>query len=118
MFNITAKYCKVWNVEVKDKMVLVDLSVSKKNQDGTYTNSNYKKCKFVGKHVDDARTLVKGDVINVTNGLIGKREYDKKYYDDVVIFGFEIEKKVEAKEETYNADDFMEIDEDMDSIPF
>ena len=119
MFNVTAKYVKVWKVDVKEKMVLVDLSVSKKNQDGTYSKSSYKNVKFVGKQLEEAKTMQKGDTIHISNGMIGKREYNGSWYDDVIVFGWELVEKAKEKpaETSYNTDDFASM-EDTDDVPF
>ena len=90
-FNITGRWIKIWKVEVKEKMVVCDVSTSDKQHDGTYKNSNYYGVKFVGKCFDDAKSLNKGDSIEIINGKIGKREWEKKYFDDVVVFAFKLE---------------------------
>ena len=130
MFNITGKYCKVWAVDIKENMVLVDLTTSKKEKDGTYTNSKYFKVKFVGKCLQAAQQLQEGDKIDITNGMIGKRKYQEKYYDDVVVFGFEYsdgstrtaqdEKPADQSSnfgEDFSTDGFQSIEDDSD-IPF
>ena len=114
MFNITGKFCRVWEVEVKENMVLVNLTVSKRNQDNTYMNSKYFKVKFVGKCLQDAKQLVKGDKIDILSGMIGKREYQGKYYDDVVIFSFE-PSEGSAK---VSQDDGFTQDDNTDDIPW
>lgn len=117
MFNITnSKYVKIWEVDIKDKMVLVQLSTSKKERDNSYTNSSYK-AKFVGKAYLGAAELQRGDTIEIKSGLIGKREYQGKWYDDVVIFEFEI---MEKKEKTDIPSGFQAMDDDdLDSeTPF
>lgn len=111
-FNITAKFAKVWKVEVRDRMVLVDLSVSRKNKDGDYVSSKYFKVKFVGKCVDDAKRLQEGDKINILSGLIGKREHEKKWYDDVTVFEFEW-----AESKGGNGG-FTHVDDDSDDLPW
>ena len=121
MFNITGKYVKIWEVDIKDKMVLVQLSTSKKEQDGSYTNSSYT-AKFVGKAYLPAAELQKGDTIEIKSGLIGKRKYQDKWYDDVVIFSFEVMEKKESSNSL--PDGFQELDDpeldddNSDDIPF
>lgn len=118
MFNITGRFCKVWSVTIKENMVLVDLTTSKKNQDGTYTNSKYFKVKFVGKCLNDAKRLAEGDKIDILSGMIGKREYQGKYYDDLVVFSFE---PSEGSAKVSQDDGFTQIEDDsyLDSeIPF
>ena len=113
MFNITGRFCKVWKVEAKENMVLVDLTTSKKNQDGSYTNSKYFKVKFVGKCLQDAKLIAEGDKIDITNGMIGKREYQGKYYDEVVVFAFE-----PSEGSAKTSQDEWTPDTSDDSIPF
>ena len=117
MFNITAKYCRVWQVDTKGKYVSVDLSTSKKNQDGTYTNSSWKGVKFVGKSVDMARTLQKGDTVDIKSGMLGKREYQGKWYDDIIVFEFELVRKNEKPSEE-NQGGFVPVDIESDMLPF
>jgi hypothetical protein len=116
MFNISGKYCKVWRTEIKDSMVLVDLSTSRKDKDGKYINSKYFKVKFVGKCLQQAQQLAEGDKINIISGLIGKREYQGKYYDDVVVFEFEYS---EGSTKT-TVDEFagFETDDSDDDLPW
>lgn len=118
MFNISGKYVKVWAIEIKGNMCLVDLSTSKKEQDGSYTKSNYYKVRFVGKCAPDATTLNKGDTIEIKNGLIGKREYNGKYYDSLVVFDFEITQRAEQKQDDFAGFESIEDDETDDMIPF
>lgn len=116
MFNISeSKYVKVWDVEIKDRYVSADLSTSKKEKDGTYTNSNYKFCKFVGGCLNDAKRLQKGDSITILKGAIGKRKSkDGKIWDEVVIFSFE---PSEGSAKVSQDDGFTQIEDDSD-IPF
>lgn len=113
-FNFTGKYVKVWSVTAKENMVLVDLSTSKKDKDGKYVNSKYFKVKFVGKCLQDAKRLAEGDKINILSGLLGKREYQGKYYDDVVVFDFE---PSEGSAKVSQDDGFTQI-EDTDDLPW
>jgi len=116
MFNITGKYCKVWAVDIKENMVLVDLTTSKKEKDGSYTNSKYFKVKFVGKCLQQAQQLQEGDKIDITNGMIGKRKYQEKYYDDVVVFGFEYSDGSTRTKQDESG--FEPIEDDGDELPW
>lgn len=102
-FNIeNSKYVKVWDVTVNERYVSADLSTSKKEKDGTYTNSNYKFCKFVGGAFEAAKNLQKGDTITIDKGAIGKRKgKDGKMWDDLVVFAFTVTKAVDG----FTADD-------------
>ena len=117
MFNITARFAKVWSVDIQDKYVKIDLSTTKKNQDGTYTNSSWKGVKFLGKSVDMARTLQKGDTVDIKSGILGKREYQGKWYDDIVIFEAELVRKNEKSSEE-NQGGFVPVDIESDMLPF
>lgn len=107
MFNISeSRYVKVWDVEIKDRYVSADLSTSKKEKDGTYTNINYKFCKFVGGAFEQAKSLNKGDTITIEKGAIGKRKgKDGKVWDDVVIFAFTVTKTADGFTQDDNTDD-------------
>lgn len=91
MLNITGKYVSVFEVEVKEKYCTANLSTSKKNTDGTYTNM-YWKARFVGKAFDKAKKLKDKDKIEITNGII-ENSYDKekeKLWVIVTVFEFEL----------------------------
>ena len=107
MFNICdSKFVKVWDIEIKERYISADLSTSKKEKDGTYTNSNYKFCKFVGGAFDMAKLLHKGDTITIDKGAIGKRKgKDGKLWDEVVIFEFTVTKTAEGFAPDDNTDD-------------
>ena len=119
MFNISCKFATVWNVQVKDKMVLADVTVGKKNQDRTYTNSKYFKVKFVGKSYEMAKLMVDKDKINILSGMLGKREWEKKYYDDCVVFEIEFSDGVARNNIVTGTDlgDFETIEDDNE-LPF
>ena len=108
-----SKFHRVWKVEEKGNMKLVDLGDSKKEKDGSYTNWNWFKTMFVGKAKD--LDIEEGDTITIISGLVQKRKYEGKYYDNVVIFEAEITKKAEDKE--IKESDFAAVDDD-DDIPF
>jgi hypothetical protein len=121
MLNITGRFLKVWAVEIKEKFTKVDMSSSKKNQDGSYSNSSWKGCKFVGKAFEESKTLSKGDTINVLSGLIGKRQYQDKWYDDIVVFEFEVVYNSEASNKSSGeSSGFEQVDDPAidDSLPF
>lgn len=97
MLNITGKYIKVWEVKIHPNMVTADLSSSKKNKDGEYENTNWMGVKFVGESKERATSLRKGDMIEIVSGMAGKRKYQDKWYDDVVVFDFNVMSKSESK---------------------
>ena len=89
--NITGKYLKVWEVKEENGFKKVNLGDSRKNKDGEYDNWTWFDCTLVSsaKEVE----IQKGDTIEIKNGLIAKRKYKDKYYDDVVLFDIEVMKK-------------------------
>lgn len=89
MLNVNGKYVSVFEVEVKEKYCLANLSTSKKNTDNTYTNM-YWKARFVGKCFDKAKNLKDRDKIEITNGII-ENNFDKekgKLWVMVTVFEF------------------------------
>lgn len=89
MLNVTGKYVSVYEVEDKGKYCLANLSTSKKNTDGAYTNM-YWKARFVGNAFDKAKILKNNDRIEITNGVI-ENNYDKdneKLWVTVIVFEF------------------------------
>ena len=97
MLNVTGKFVTVFDVGEKEKYVGANLSTSKKNQDGTYSNM-YWKGRFVGSSKEAAKALKDKDVISIKSGVI-ENSYDKennKLWVTVIIFEFE---KVEKQGE-------------------
>jgi hypothetical protein len=86
--NITGKYLKVWKIEEKNGFLKVDLGDSKKNKDGSYENWTWFNCTLMG----NAKTanISVNDVVEIKSGIISKRKYNEKYYDDIVIFDIEV----------------------------
>ena len=122
MFNITSKFSKVWKVEVKEKVVLLDLGESKKNQDGTYDNWTHFRCACLGGCLDKARTLGEGDTIEITSGGFGKQksEKDGKWYDNILIFDFEVVSKGSNAQQAPSGGTYQPIlnDDLSDDLPF
>lgn len=89
MLNVTGKYVSVFEVVDKGNFVQANLSTSKKNQDGSYTNM-YWKARFVGEAYAPAKALVDKDKIHILRGAI-ENKFDKEWdrlYVTVVIFRF------------------------------
>lgn len=96
MLNVTGKYVSVFEAEDKEKFVQANLSTSKKNQDGSYTNM-YWKARFVGDAYEPAKALVDKDKIHILRGAV-ENKFDKekdKLYVTIVIFSF---KKIGANQ--------------------
>lgn len=115
--KITAKFAKVWEAEVKERMVKLKLSTGDKKQDGTWENSSWNAI-VVGKQLEEAKEIKKGDTIEIASGKISN-VYDKEKkvtYYNVVIFEFingEGGKVEKPKERVETPDEF-----DPDEFPF
>ncbi len=86
--NISGKYLKVWKVKENNGYRKLDLGDSKKQQDGTYKNWTWFDCLLVG----NAKNLQvnEQDTIEIKSGIISQREYNGKWYNDIVIFEAEV----------------------------
>jgi len=102
MFINDAKYIKVWEVEQKENYVKGNLGESEKNTDGTYNNWFWT-AKFVGKSKETAIELQKGDTIEIKGGKVRKFKYNDKWYDELIIFEYEIMNR--ANQSTSQDDD-------------
>ena len=89
--NISGRFLRVWKVEENNGFIKADLGDSTKNKDGSYNNFTWFGVAILGKSKESG--IAEGDVIEVKSGLIGKRKYNDKYYDDMKVFELEISKK-------------------------
>jgi len=110
-----SRFHKCWKIEEKNGFKKITLGDSKKEKDSSYSNWNWFDVTLVGnaKNID----IAEGDTITIISGLCNKRKYQEKYYDDIVIFDFEVTGRVEKKEETSGLDSFVEYDDQSD-LPF
>ena len=109
--NITGKYLKVWKKEEQNGFTKLNLGDSAKKKDGTYENWTWFGCTLLGnaKNAD----VNEGDTVEVKSGIMSKRKYNDKWYDDIKIFEIEVTRRSEAP-----ATDTVAID-DLDSdLPF
>ena len=109
--NISGKYLKVWKVQEQNGFTKLDLGDSKKLKDGGYDNFTWFGCTLVGNAKNVA--VNEKDTIEIKSGLITKRKgNDGKWYDDVVIFEFEVMEKKEKTDIPANSlpDGFQELD--------
>ncbi len=114
--NISGKFKKVWKVEEKNGFTKINLGDSKKNKDGSYSNWTWFDCTLMG-NAKNVR-LNEGDTIEVTSGVINQREYNGKYYNDIVLFEIEVTGNAQPKQpEQNNMSGFQAIDDSSD-IPF
>jgi len=114
--NITGRFLKVWKKEINEHgFINVDLGDSTKNKDGSYTNFTWFRVALLGKAKDTE--VAEGDTIEIKSGIMAKRKYNDKYYDDVKVFDFEVTRKGTAPAAT--KEEFVEIDNlDDEKLPF
>ena len=117
--NITGKYLKVWKVKNQNGYTKLDLGDSKKLKDGSYHNWTWFDCTLLGKAKDVE--LNEGDTIDVVSGIISQREYNGKWYNDIIIFEVNVLKRDKPIPEDYPQDtkepDVID-DKGDDSFPF
>ncbi len=115
MLNVTGKYVSVFEVEDKGNYVQANLSTSKKNKDGSYTN-NYWKARFVGEAYQPAKELISKDKIHILKGAI-ENHYDKdwdKLYVTVLVFRFKKSSAIQSPdshEDSANDKEFEDVPE-------
>ena len=113
--NISGKCLRVWKKQEQNGFIKLDLGDSRKLKDGTYDNFTWFGCTLVGKAKD--AQIDEGDKVEVKSGLISKRKYNDKYYDDIVIFEIDVMEKGQAPTTASEVSEFVEADTD-DSLPF
>ncbi len=109
MFWINNKFTKVWEVEVKEKCVRLKLGTSDKKQDGTYENSSWFGV-AVGKALERAKRLKKGDTINITKGKVSDIWDKEKGVARLQVVVLEIEGEFEEDspvDESFDNDEFQ-----------
>lgn len=89
-----SRYHKVWKKEEKNGFTKLNLGDSRKNKDGEYENWTWFDVLIVGRAKNTP--VNEGDTITINSGLISKRKYNEKYYDDIVVFDFEVTKQAEV----------------------
>jgi len=94
-----AKICKP---KIFDNKVECGLQIGKKKSNGEWENQYYN-ARFVGKSVDIAKSLIKGDVVNITSGILESFKFTAganigRTSTLIVIFEFDItQKKIEIQ---------------------
>jgi hypothetical protein len=86
--NISGKYLKVWKVKEQNGFTKLDIGDSKKQKDGTYKSWTWFDCTLLG-NAKNVQVNEK-DTIEITSGIITQREYNGKWYNDIVIFEFNV----------------------------
>lgn len=82
--DIKGKFLKVWKVEENNGYVKLNLGDSVKNKDGTYDNWTWFDCALFGEAAKKA--FFKGDLVEVTSGIIYQEKYNEKWYTRIKIF--------------------------------
>lgn len=102
----------VKKVEDKGKIVIATLTTGRKDKQSEKFVNSYWSAKFVGKALDEARTLGEGDRIEIKSAIMTKErnEASGKYYDNLTVFEFEVIGKGQQQ-------DFHPVDEN-DDLPF
>lgn len=124
--NVSGKYLKVWKVEDKGTVKIVDLGDSRKDRQGAYENCTWFGCLFCGSAAQ--KPIQEGDKINVTSGQIFQEKYEGKYYTKVKVFHFETENQGMSESSPFargSADRTVQTTQDVfsgekfeDDIPF
>ncbi len=117
IFLNDVKFVKVWEVEVKEKFIKLQVSTGDKKQDGSYENSGWY-LNLVGQAHEQGKNLKKGDTITIKKGKI-TNVYNKDHKKSFLnLVAFDIEAPVVDKDEAI--DDFQGFQsmEDDSSIPF
>ncbi len=89
-----SRFHKVWKVEEKNGFKKIQLGDSKKEKDGNYSNWSWFDVTLVGNAKN--QEINEGDTITILSGRCDKRKYNDKFYDDVVIFEFEVTRRSES----------------------
>ncbi len=113
-----SRFHKVWKIKEENGFKKVDLGDSKKNKDGNYDNWTWFDVTLVGGAKNTP--ISEGDTITINSGLFTQRKYNNKYYNDIVVFDFEVTRQSDQASQQNNQDDlngFQAIDGD-DDIPF
>ncbi len=115
--NISAKWLMVWKVEEKNGFTKLDLGDSKKNKDGSYDNFTWYNCTLLGK-AKDVRVCER-DKVEIKSGIITKRKYNEKWYDDIIIFDIEVMEGAKKRTPEQTNQEFNKIIRDeLSDIPF
>ena len=122
--RISDTYAKLWNIDMKEKYSVVELSVSRKNKDGKYeTDFSYKFVRFVGTAHQKLQGMTGDERIKILSGDISNH-YDKEKnttYTNYVVFDFEVMSQKQQNPTTNNnsSQEFMNIPDNEDNeIPF
>ena len=121
--RLVGGYATVWKVEDKGKYSSVQLSTSKKKEDGTYENDFSDFVSFVGPAHEMAKGITEMTRIQIRNADVTKyysKKTDKNYYNFTVFeFDFMNAPSNNASKKPKNTEAFMEIpDSDEEEMPW
>jgi len=113
MLWLSESYLKVWKVESKGKYSVAQCSSGKKQEDGTYINSNWN-VKLIGKAND--KGIKVGDRIKTTKSAVENIwDADKKRnWLNVLVFNCELQ----GEREPETGESFYPVSEDDSELPF
>ena len=88
MAEFKGKYLKVWEIEDKGNVKIINLGDSRKDRNGAWENCTWFSCMFVG---DASRKEINvNDKIEVTSGTIFMEKYNEKWSPKVTVFHFNV----------------------------
>ncbi len=87
-----SRFHRVWKIEEKDGKKQINISDSKKNQDGTFTNWTWAFCRLVGNA--KGIQVEEQDTIIINSGKIEQyKNQAGEYKNSITIFDFEVTAK-------------------------
>ena len=115
MANFSGRYFKVWKIENQNGMKKVNLGDSEKQKDGSYRNWTWFGCLLAG----NAKNIPvnENDTIEVKSGIISQKEYNGKWYTNIVIFDFVVTKSAQSQQQNTPQSPAPAVDFE-DDIPF
>ncbi len=114
--NCTGKYLKVWEVEDKGNVKLVNLGDSRKGKTGEYENCTWFRCLFVG---DASRKQIAvDDKIEILSGQVFMEKYNEKWSPKVTVFDFNVMQQGNASPQTATQQSAPQKERFEDDCPF
>ena len=107
MLWLNDTYLKVWKIENKGKYSVAQCSSGKKQEDGSYVNSNWN-VKFIGKANEE--NILEGSRVKILTGAV-ENIWDKeknRNWLNVLVFKYEVE----------GNNDVPAYDDGVDDLPF
>lgn len=109
-------YATVWSIEDKGKYAWVQLSTSKKVNDGFVTDFSGR-VSFLGDAKDRILSLARGTTIKLIKPYVTTNKKGNKFYTNFAVSDFEIIPKKNG-ESTEAGESFFDIPTGMDDMPF